>query len=279
MDKDKTIRLVGSIQSRIRKLPLSSFENAMKMGEEWSARAVEYEESAGAEYASEAGLIQWLPPQERKRAKDAAQAQLLKDVLQVEDLKLLEFVIRDGRERAAHHLITETAFKQKLVANLRHMAPLSEMGEEWQKASAREMENIRFALDAMADEVFYNAEGGIELSGADAVRRERMKYQSALAYIAVLIRKLYRQTLTIDEEGRSLLEKSPSEEQKQKIVDGIRRIAAHPIWTCDLELTPKTRAVKDALSKNQDAASAFRGVELRGEYVSGIEALPADWKD
>ena len=33
----------------------------MKMGEEWSARAVEYEESAGAEYASEAGLIQWLP--------------------------------------------------------------------------------------------------------------------------------------------------------------------------------------------------------------------------
>ena len=69
LDKDQTIRLVGSIQSRIKKLPLSSFEHAMKMGEEWSSRALEYEESVGAESASEAGLIAWLPPQDRKRAR------------------------------------------------------------------------------------------------------------------------------------------------------------------------------------------------------------------
>ena len=280
LDKDHTIRLVGSIQSRIKKLPLSSFEHAMKMGEEWSARAVEYEESVSAENASEAGLIAWLPPQDRKRAKeDAAQAQLLKDILEMEDLKLLEFVIRAGREKKAHHLITETAFKQKLVANLRHMAPLTEEGEAWQKARAREMENIRFAFDALADEAFFNSEGGVELTGTDVTRRDRMKYQSSLAYIAVLIRKLYRQVLDVDEESRALLEKEPSEEQKEKIQVGIHRIVTHPIWSCDLDSTAKTRAVKDALSKNQDAANAFRDIELRGDYVNGSEALPVGWKD
>jgi hypothetical protein len=106
-----------------------------------------------------------------------------------------------------------------------------------------------------------------------------MKYQSSLAYIAVLIRRLYRQVLDVDEEARALLEKEPTEKQKERVKEGIHRIAEHPIWTRDLDATAKTTAVKDALSKNQDAANAFRGVELRGDYVSGTEALPADWKD
>jgi hypothetical protein len=197
----------------------------------------------------------------------------------MDDLKLLEFVVRDGRDKASHHLITETAFKQKLVANLRQMSPLNEQGEEWQKARAREMENIRFALDTLADEAFYNADGGTELTGTDAARRDRMKYQSALAYIAVLIRRLYRQVLNVDDESRALLEKEPTEEQKEKIKAGIHKIATHPIWTCNLDATTKTKAVKDALSKNQDAAAAFRDVELRGDYIDGSESLPAGWKD
>lgn len=279
LDKDQTIRLVGSIQSRIKKLPLSSFENAMKMGEEWSARAVAYEEEVGADNASEAGLIQWLPPQDRKRAKDAAKAQLLKDVLEMEDLELLEFVIRDGREKKPHHLITETAFKQKLVSNLRHMAPLEEKGESWQRARARELENIRFALDTLADEAFYAQDGSVEVTGAAVTKRDRMKYQSSLAYIATLIRKLYRQILNVDDESRAMLEKEPTDDQKAKIKEGIKRIVSHPIWTCDLEETAKTKAVKEALSKNQDAAAAFRNVELRGDYVNGNEALPQGWKD
>ena len=278
MDKDQTIALVGSIQSRIRKLPLSSFEHAMKMGEEWSARTVAYEDSVGADKASEAGLIQWLPAQDRKRAKDAAQAQLLKDIVEVEDLKLLQFVHREGHDKLPANIITETAFKKKLVFNLRHMAPLSEEGEEWQKARAREIENVKFALDSLADVAFLNADGGTELTGIAADRRERMKYQSSLSYIALLIRKLYRQVLNIDDESRALLEKEPTDKQKQEILAGIKRIADHPIWTCDLDETPRTIAVKDALSKNQDAAASFRAVELRGDYVDGNETLPADWK-
>ena len=211
--------------------------------------------------------------------QDAAQAQLLKDVLELEDLKLLEFVQLDGHEKQSHHLITETAFKKKLVANLRQMSPLPEKGEAWQKARARELENIRFVLDALADEAFLTADGGFELPATESVRRTRMTYQSSLAYMAVLIRRLYRQVLDVDDETRSLLEKEPTEEQKEKIQEGVHRIASHPIWTCDWDATPKTQAVKDALSKNQDAAAAFRGVELRGDYVNGSEQLPSAWKD
>jgi hypothetical protein len=74
-----------------------------------------------------------------------------------------------------------------------------------------------------------------------------------------------------------MLEKEPTDDQKARIQAGIRRIADHPIWTCDLDLSPATRAVSDALSKNQDAANAFRGAELRGDYVHGDEELPAKW--
>jgi hypothetical protein len=279
LDKDQTIRLVGSIQSRIKKLPLSSFEHAMKMGEEWAAQALAYEDTVGTEHASESGLIAWLPVAQRQRAKDAARAGLLRDVLEMEDLKLLDFVIREGREKRDHHLITETAFKQKVVANLRDMAPLKEQGESWEKARAREIENIQFALNTLADGAFLASDGTPNLTGADAIRRDRMKYQSSLAYVAILLRKLYRQVLSVDDEARSFLEKEPTREQKVRIQAGIERIVEHPIWKCDLDMTAKTRAVKDALQKNQDAAVAFRGVELRGDYVHGTENLPPSWKD
>jgi hypothetical protein len=74
-----------------------------------------------------------------------------------------------------------------------------------------------------------------------------------------------------------MLEKEPTEEQKTKIQEGIRRIANHPIWTCDWEKSTATLAVRDALSKNQDALNAFRRVELRGDYVSGDEPLSSEW--
>lgn len=104
-----------------------------------------------------------------------------------------------------------------------------------------------------------------------------MRYQSSLAYVAGLIRKLYRQVLSGDEESRALLEKEPTDEQKEKLQAGIQRIAQHPIWTCDWEKSDATRAVREALQKNQDAANAFRNVELRVDYVSGGESLPSDW--
>lgn len=277
LNREQTIRLVGSIQSRIKKLPLSSFEHALKMGEEWAAHAEEYEAKVGIEEASEAGLIQSLPAQDRKRAKDAFQAQLLRDVLGLDELKFLQFVQRDGKDKQPIELITETAFKNKVVAQLRHTAPLNEKGEEWQKARARELENIRFALNTLIDTAFLDAEGGTELTGQDATRRDRMKYQSSLTYIAGLIRKLFRQVLNIDEESRAMLEKEPNAEEKQRIQTGIQRIASHPIWTCDWERSPATVAVREALTKNQDAANAFRAVELRGDYVTGQETLPSNW--
>jgi hypothetical protein len=277
IDKGRTIQLVNSIQSRIKKLPLSSFEHAMKFSEEWSARFLAYEDAVGTDEASEDGLFKWLKPEERLRAKAAAQAALIKDIVEAEDLKILQFVHLEGREKLPTSIITETAFKQKVITRLRHMAPLKEKGEDWQVLRAREAENVKSALNVLAEEAFFNSEGKPDLSGSDAIRRDRMRYQSALSYISLLIVKLYRRVLDVDEDVRALLEKEPTADQRAQIRQGIKRIVDHPIWTCDLDKSPKTKAVKDALSKNQDAAAAFRAVELRGDYVTGTEQLPAKW--
>jgi hypothetical protein len=57
LTKDAAVRLVNSVQSKIKKLPLSPFELSAKMAEEWQQRIAEYEGSEGTENASEAGFI------------------------------------------------------------------------------------------------------------------------------------------------------------------------------------------------------------------------------
>lgn len=86
MDRDRTIQLVNSIQSRIKKLPLSSFEHALKFSEEWSSRLLQYEDAVGTDETSEQGLIDWLKPAERQRAKSAAQAALIRQIIDDDDI-------------------------------------------------------------------------------------------------------------------------------------------------------------------------------------------------
>ncbi|MGC0238302.1 hypothetical protein [Arthrobacter sp. SD76] len=269
--------MVNSIQSRIKKLPLSSFEHALKFSEEWSSRLLQYEDAVGTDETSEQGLIDWLKPAERQRAKSAAQAALIRQIIDNDDIIFSEFVKFEGRPAPAVPLVTETTYRDKVIKKLRHMAPLREKGEEWLLLRSREAENVKYALNALARAAFLNADGSYDLTADEIERRKRMSYQASLSYVSTLIVRLYMQVLSIDEDTRALLEKEPNDAQLEKIADGIQRIADHPIWTCDFDKSRKTRAVEDALTKNQDAVAAFRAVELRGEYVYGAESLPASW--
>jgi hypothetical protein len=271
LDTAATIQLVNSIQATIPKLPLSTFELAAKMDEETSFKLKKYleEKDSGA---SEAGFIDWLPRGERDRGRQGFRLGLAKNLIDRPDLRLMDFVQRAGAPKdAGKTRITETAFKGKVLDKLLHKAPLK---DAWQQSSVlreREMNTIGRSLNLLS-------EFGFEIDPSDPVlveKRRRMLYQSALAYIATLIRRTIGIIMrTVGE--RELMEKEPTEEEWQRITDAIKLLVDHPIWTADLNATEKTRRVRDAFSKNQDAEDALRDAGLTPGYLVG-DKLPANW--
>jgi hypothetical protein len=277
IDRQDTIRLVNSIQAKIKKLPLSSFELSAKMSDEWADQFARYEETVDPSDASEAGFINWLPASDRARGKQAFQLALARNLLDSPDLALLRFVDKPGTppERA---LMTETTFSKKVLERLIYTKPLTETGDDGQRLRLREKENITAALNILAEMVFEPDADDGALSPQDLIRRKRMAYQSSLAYVSGLLRSLYRQILAV-EPDRAMMERIPNETQMAQIRDAIRRLVEHPVWTADFELSEKTKAVGDALSKNQDAKAAFEAVGLKLGYLIGADELSGDCLD
>lgn len=277
LTKDEANYLVNSIQAKIKKLPLSPFELSAKLSEEWMTRLDEYRGTVGPEEASEAGFIAWLDTSERTRAKGAFEAALTRELIAAPDLALTKFVHRAGLPKSEETLITETQFSNKVLKRLLHTSPLEETGERGEELRVRERENIIRVLNIL-DELVFEPEGanGGELSENQLERRRRMIYQGSLSYISDLLKALHRQLLALEPE-RAFLDKNPTEEHEGLIRQAIQRIVDHPIWTADFDLSSKTKAVRDALSKNQDVERAFSAVGLKLGYVVGADQLPNDW--
>lgn len=267
----QAIRLVNSIQAKIKKLPLSPFELAAKLSDEWQLKVEEYNTQAGPE-ASEAGFIDSLPPGERTRAKSAFQSALITEILEQDDFLFQAYVKKPFAE--GERKLTEGQLTKKLLVPLLHVAPLEEPAAIGNDMRARERDNISTALNYLAELVFEVR----NMSPQEKDRAHRFMYQSALSYAAELLRSLYAQVLSV-EGSRAMVEKTPSPAQLKKIKESIKRLANHPIWTVELHSTEKTRAVEEALSKNQDARRAFAQVGLKVGYVLGADKLDADWAD
>lgn len=270
IDVPRAVRLVNSIQAKIKKLPLSPFELAAKLSDEWQHKLEEYEGHAGSG-ASEKGFIDSLPPGERTRAKSAFQAALVNGVLDQDDF-LFRGYVKGGSE--ADWSITEGQLTKKLLLPLLHVAPLDEPAGTSNDTRMRERENISNALNCLAELVFEVS----PMSAQQQERARRLVYQSALSYVAEMIREAYAHILSVGSD-RAMLEKAPTKPQWKKIQDSIKRLISHPIWTTDLKASQKTRDVEEALSKNQDAKRAFSQVGLKVGYVVGADKLGNDWAD
>ena len=98
--------------------------------------------------------------------------------------------------------------------------------------------------------------------------------KSSLGHLASILRRTVG-LIVRSSEDREFIEKEPTEEQWQEITTAVRLLVDHPIWTADLGSTEKTRAVRDALSKNQDADKAFRDVGLTPGYLLGDKLGPS----
>jgi hypothetical protein len=276
LSKDEANYLVNSIQAKIKKLPLSPFELSAKLSEEWLARLDAYREKEDADVASEAGFIAFVDVTEKKRAKDAFEAALIRSLIEAQDLSLTKYVHRAGQPKSDMSLITETQFSAKVLKRLLNTTPLEDIGVLGEAARGRERDNIVSALNLLCEFAFDPPNGSAELTDLQAVRRKRLVYQASLTYVADLIKQLYRQVLVL-EESRAFLDKVPSDDQEKQIRGAIQRIVDHPIWTADLDQSAKTRAVNEAMQKNQDIAGAMSAVGLKLGYAVGADQLDNKW--
>lgn len=261
---EEAIVLVNSVQAKIKKLPLSPFELAAKMSDEWDNKLSEYEHEVGSEEVSEAGFIAWLPQPERARGKQAFRAALLDDILADPELQYRPFATRtDG----AKPLIAEAAFKSKVLEKLLYLEPLKEAGEQRALLRAQEKSNVLRLLN-LFDQYAMQFEGTEPPPHFD-VKVKRMSYQASLAYIFTILRQVVSHKLRVTRE-RALLQ-AITEEQWGEIEESVLRFVNHPIWVTDLKASRVLRAVEDALLKNQNFEDAFAAVGLDAAYADGLK--------
>lgn len=275
LTKDAAIRLVNSVQSKIKKLPLSPFELAAKMSEEWQERVSKYESEVGSENGSEDGFLKWVEKDERTRARSAFTDALLQNIIEKDDLQFKSLLIKQGQKPQQELSISESTFKNKILKSLLHTSPLKESFNTSQRLRDRETEAIVRLLNLLYSKIFKNGE---QMSPQDEMKAKRITYQSSLVYICSIIRTIVGNKLyTVDD--REFLEKDIDSETWAHIERGIDNILAHPVWVTPFDRSNKLRSVRDALTKNQDAKTAFGNVGLKPGYVGGLDKLPPNCLD
>lgn len=274
MEAKGAIVLVNSIQSKIKKLPLSPFEFNAKLSDEWEQKVAEYEGAVGSFEASEEGFLKWIAdPAERKRGNEAFKAALIDGVVSHPTLELRRFVAKPGGKKLVDSGIPEATLKSKVLQQLLHLKPLAQKGEAMRQLRERELKNIVRLLNVFTAAAL---EVGPNPSPQAEERAKRMKYQASLQYAAMLMQRLVAQVMAEESPDRVFTEREPDATQWEVIENGIQRMVDHPIWTVDLNSSAKTKAVADALSKNQNVEDAFRNVNLRLGHLMGDAAKASD---
>lgn len=271
LTKEQAVRLVNSVQSKIKKLPLSPFELAAKMADEWQERVADYEVAVGTANASESGFLKWVQVDERSRAKAALEDAILDNVVQDSRLQMMTLVSRQAESKELTNF-TEAGFRNKVLKPMMHITALNEPFLESQKSRQRELNNVIALLNILYTKAF----SIVNPSPQDEARAKRLGYQSSVNYTAGMLRQLLGHRLT-SASPRQLLDKEPDAALWATIEADVVRYLSHPVWTTALESSAKMQAVRDALSKNQDAAHAFGAVGLKLGYVAGVDALDPNW--
>lgn len=271
--------LVNSIQSKIKKLPLSAFEVAAKMSDEWRSKVDQYEEemAKAKKEASEAGFVAWVPSgQERTRAKQAFKSALVQRVLDHPNFHLKDFV-DVGAVKSGSNL-TETMVKNKVIDQMIVDKPLDVPFYESTNRREEEVENIVWMWNAVVDGLAANVDGSDPDPEVVEEARRRLFKQESLQHVSGLLAQFYRHTMMRGD--YMVLDGSPGSTHRDTIEAGINRLCAHPVWTAALDRDAKMLAVREALSKNQGGRAAFTDVALTLSYLGfgdKDEAYKAYW--
>lgn len=277
ISEQQAIHLVNSIQSRIKKLPLTPFELASKMSDEVARRIAEYEEEVGSSQVSESGFINWLDPAERSRAKKGIESAVIDQAITDDQLDFRKIIERKGLKIEGPISLKETAFQSQILKKLLFIKPLSDdyKGEAMKQARERETANVIRLLNTIYDRGFVvqpDAEPETEKK-----RVGRLKYQASLSYMSTIFRQLVSSQIYPTKDEYTFFEKDIKEDVWERVAGYIEAFFGHPVWTADLDSGSKAKAVQEALSKNQNYEAAFREVGLTGGYCAGQDKLPTNW--
>ena len=275
LDVDAAVTLVNSIQSKIKKLPLTPFELIAKLDQEHQAKWDAYQKATLAHDVSEAGFVASLAPAERSKAKQGLESAVIRSVLEDGDepLALFQMYVRGEGLPEGQKPLTEAAFKNKVLRRLLHVKPIKATAAEAVSMRERERIHLLRSLNELAARAF-TAEGG--LAGVkEQERARRMSYQSALQHISFLLKRAFIQILKPVDQDLALMEREPTGKEWEEVETAIAQIVEHPIWTVDWDTSAKTRAVRESLLKNQDAGTAFTSVMLTPGYVVGADPISA----
>lgn len=279
IEREEATYLVNSIQSKIKKLSLSAFELIGKLTQEYQDLLATYLSEVDPTEATEAGFVKHQPSKRRRRAKQALEAARLELIASDSECLMNQYVIGLGATPDSQEaLISQSAYKTKVLKRLT-CATLLE--DDWAKSMQlrdNEAKNARRILNYLV-EAFVTPGTEPGASPQDVERLRRATYQSSLMRLADLCEVIVAKEFThIERTKEALLRASPDDEQNWARVKGaIDTLAEHPIWTIDLSATEKTRAVADALSKNQNAERAFTDVHMTVGYALSAQ-LPDNWK-
>ncbi len=271
ISREQATTLVNSIQSKIKKLPLTPFELASKLSVEYADKLEIYESVVGEDHVSEEGFVGWLPAPQRTSARKEIEAAVLKDIADDPGLLITEIVEMRGRTVATKWKVSETTFQNKALKELAFTKPLPAhpyKGALMQAARVRERQTIVRCLNLLYEKVYGNLDESSSTNETERARR--MSYQGALLYAAKLIRKIVSNRVVPTAEELAFIEKAPSEEQWTSIVQAVERLANHSVWTSDYESSEKMQAVHEALTKNQNVEVALKDVDLTPSYCLGL---------
>jgi hypothetical protein len=264
--------LVNSIQAKIKKLPLSPFEMASKLAEEWEDKLTVYEKAMGEGKASEAGFIDWLPADDRLRAKQAFRSALIQRLLGDPELRLVQYA--KGAQETPIVELTEQAIRSKVLEKLVHTDPLPQVGDELSGVRDREAANILRVLNHFVIAAF-ETQGDGQPTDIEMTRARRIGYQQSLAYCAGLIKDLWGNIAMKGSALKFVMSDELTEEQWKRMTIGIDRLVAHPAWVQKFEGSADLMELKVALEKNQQASDSFEKLALDLPYVLTGEKYPA----
>ena len=261
--------LVNSIQAKIKKLPLSAFEVAAKMADEWHHKVEDYEHQMQElkTPASEAGFLIWLPAgAERTGGKRAFKAALIQDVLDRPDFKLKEFVTVRGVDEDDDLGLTENMVKTKVLDKLIDSTPLVLPFDDSTEIRRQEQENICYLLDQLIAQLVSPNEPGVEMTDLQVEARRRLFKQGSLQYVSSLLRDLFANVMGLGA-AQKTLSGMPSPDQQQRLVKGVEYLGEHKVWTAALDRGAEMLAVSKMLQQHQNVDQAFQGVHLTLGYL------------
>jgi hypothetical protein len=263
LDEAQANYLIGSIQSKIKKLPLSPFEFTRKMERELEQKWNKYIETA-SDPKSEKNFISSIPAPDRKRAKIAFNEALCAQIIDDESLQIRKHV-KNKKDKNDLFVISEQAFKQKVVFTLLHSKPLADdLGKVLVKRE-NEGKNIRKLLNIFYAECFLPKDGNT-YTGSEKQKIKLMSYQGSLLYLSTLLKNLMSISFKTEPDDAFLLASKISPRWKE-ITSAIQRLSSHPFWIAPRAQSTKINDLHTALEKNQNVQESFKRIGLDVGYL------------